>query len=144
MKDQYVTAFHDLITETTAKYGYSLPTDIEAYLVMLLSNYVEQNDFLPKPGFAQNYLVLDASRPQHAKQLGDVCLFVSGVFPEYGSRAGLNTDYFSNIGKTSYHVAGIKLNNTLFGILCQHFSICTEVLNYATDKRPSTIWDTIL
>ena len=143
MKDQYVTAFHELITETTARYGYSLPTDIEAYLVMLLSNYVEQNDFLPKPGFAQNYLQLDANRPQHAKQLGDVCLFVTGVFPEYGKRAGLNITYFSDIGQTSYQVASVKLNNTLFSVLCQHFNICTEVLNAATNKKPQSIWDVL-
>lgn len=141
MKDEYVTAFHELITETTAKYGYSLPTDIEAYLVMLLSSYVEQPDFLPKPGFAENYLQLSVRKPYHAKQLGDVCLFVTGVFPEYGNRAGLNVTYFTNIGKTSYHVASVNMNNTLFDILCQHFQICTEVLNAATNKKPQTIWD---
>jgi|TARA_B100001093_G_C26576736_1_gene905355 hypothetical protein len=135
MKDEYVNAFHDVIKETTETRGYSIPVDVEAYLVMLLSNYVERTDFLPNPSFAEQHIQLTHSRPYHAKELGDVCLFVTGVFPGYGTRAGLPSEYFQNIGRNSYHVASIKLNTELFSVLCKHFPLVSDILKSATGNH---------
>ncbi len=135
MKDEYVTAFHDVIKETTETHGYTVPVDVEAYLVMLLSNYVERNEFLPQTSFAEQHLKLTHNNPYHAKELGDVCLIVTGVFPRYGNRAGLGPEYFQNIGRNSYHVASIKLNTELFSVLCKNFPLVSDILNSATGNH---------
>ena len=132
MKDQYVTAFHNVIKETTETYGYTIPVDVEAYIVMLLSSFVERPDFLPKTSFAEQYLNISKNNPYHAKDLGDICLFVTGVMPSYGTKAGLSSDYFQNIGQSSYHVASINLNTQLFTVLCQNFDLLSNILQGAT------------
>ena len=52
MKDVYVDAFRGVVKETQNTTGYELPEHLEAYIVMLLANYVERPDFLPEHGFA--------------------------------------------------------------------------------------------
>lgn len=145
MKDEYITAFHDVIKETTETHGYTVPVDIEAYLVMLLSNYVERVDFLPEHSFALEHSQLDRRNPLHAKKLGDTCLIVTGVFPDYGNRYGLKTEYFCNIGQNSYFVASIKLNDTLFRQLCENFGLVSDILKSATgNHRTQTIVEHLL
>ena len=63
---------------------------------MLLAEHIDKDNFLPKKSFAESYLTISKSR--NAKELGDTCLFVSGVFPAYG-----DTDYFVGIGRSSYN-----------------------------------------
>ena len=135
MKDEYITAFHDVIKETTESYGYTIPVDVEAYIVMLLSSFVERPDFLPKPSFAEQYLQLARQDPYHAKDLGDICLFVTGVLPDYGTKAGLRPDYFISIGQGSYYVASHRLNTNLFTVLCQNFDLLSNILQSATGKH---------
>jgi hypothetical protein len=135
MKDEYVTAFHSVIKETTESYGYTIPVDVEAYIVMLLSSFVERPDFLPKPSFAEQYLTVSKNNPYHAKDLGDICLFVTGVMPGYGTRAGLSPDYFQNIGQGSYYVASISLNTNLFTVLCKNFPLISDIIKSATGNH---------
>ena len=47
MNDAYTTALFDVVKETSATRGYDLPEPIEAYVVMLLANFVDKPDFLP-------------------------------------------------------------------------------------------------
>ena len=111
MRDEYTSAFYNIVKETQDRYGYDLPFDIEVYVVMLLSSRVDKPDFLPEDSFAESYMKLKGIE---AKHLGDTCLFTVGVFPEYGVRKGLTQEYFSNIGMTSYDIATSCLDDKLF------------------------------
>lgn len=115
MKDAYTNAFYDIVRETQEQRGYELPTHLEAYIVMLLSSYVEHPYFEPTNSFAEQYLQL--STKMDAKKLGDTCLFVSSVFPTYGERHGLNKFYYAKIGQGSYNSMGSEL----FEQLATHF-----------------------
>ena len=80
MKDAYYSAFYDVVKNTQSSTGYDLPHHIEAYIVMLLTDFVDRDDIPPDLTFTEMFLTIKSSH--QAKELGDTCLFVSGVFPE--------------------------------------------------------------
>lgn len=140
MRDEYITIFHGLVTDATEKYGYCIPEEAQAYLTMLLSYYTERSDFLPTPTFAEAYLELNPNNTQKAKQLGDTCLFVCGVFPNYGAKRGLGVRYYSEIGKGSYSMAGQSANFDLFNTLSAQFEVFADLLNVVTYNSDRPNW----
>jgi len=80
-------------------------------------------------------LVLERPYKHSAKELGDTCLFVTGVFPTYGCRKGLNIKYYSNIGKSSYSMASEYLNIDLFDNLSKHFDILRDFIDISINKH---------
>ena len=135
MKDAYTTAFYDVVKETQAKSGMDLPHHVEAYIVMLLSDFVDRNDIPPDTTFAEMFLTLRDSR--QAKQLGGTCLFISGVFPNMKKRHGINRRYYQDIGSTSYEMAS-NMNVDLFPMLARHFVFLSEFieLTVSSPKLP--------
>ena len=115
MQDLYQNAFYGVVKETQENSGYILPVDIESYVVMLLADKIDKPDFLPEKTFAESYLQLKNSRD--AKALGDNCLFVTGVFPDYG----LDQEYYISIGQSSYSQISYGFNQELFSSLAKHF-----------------------
>lgn len=135
MHDDYTSAFYDIVRETQDKHGYELPIDIEAYVVMLLASHIDKPDFLPPDTFIESYMRLSNPYGYRAKVLGDTCLFTVGVFPEYGSRHGIPSEYFSNIGKNSYHLAKDQLDQDLFDTLSVHFDYLKNFINVCVHKQ---------
>lgn len=133
MNDAYVNAFLSVVEETKHQTGYELPETIETYVVMLLANNVEQVNFLPEKTFAETYLNLKNHRD--AKTLGDICLFVSGVFPEYGSRYGINKQYYVSIGSSSYDTVSKTLYPELFSVLSTHFEFISEFIEISVSHQ---------
>lgn len=133
MKDAYTNAFHGVIRDAQAKYGYELPVHLEAYVVMLLSFYIDRPNWQPEPSFAEAYLTIQ--QRHNAKELGDACLFASGVFPTLGSRKGLPRSYYSNIGISSYEMVADALENELFSQLAKHFIFLSEFIEIAVNPR---------
>jgi hypothetical protein len=135
MKDEYTTAFHGLVKETQSTTGFELPLEIEAYVVMLLADKIDKPNFLPTTTFAQEFLKLKRPYNYTAKELGDSCLFVTGVFPEYG----ISVRYYSDIGKSSYTLVQEGLNAELFGLLATRFDFIREFINLTVRKNKSPI-----
>jgi len=131
MNDAYRTALFDVVKETSATRGYDLPEPIEAYVVMLLANFVDKTDFLPDT-FATAFLTIKDSRD--AKSLGDTCLFVSGVFPSIGKRKGLNRRYYQDIGSTSYEMVAEVMNPELFTPLATHFNFLSDFIEVTVNS----------
>ena len=132
MKDVYVDAFRGVVKETQAETGYELPETIEAYVVMLLAHNIERPDFLPEKSFAEAFLKLRRPADHSAKELGDACLLVTGAFPTYGSRHGLNRKYFQDIGITSYDIVAENFNTELFSTLSTHFVFVSDFITIVT------------
>jgi hypothetical protein len=132
MKDAYRIAFFDLVKETQAKTGYDLPEHLEAYVVMLLAHFVERPDYLPESSFAEAYLRLTRPADFSAKELGDTCLFVTGVFPSYGSKYGIKRHYYRDIGIGSYEMVAEVMNKELFTQLATHFTFLSDFIEVAT------------
>jgi len=131
MKDAYTTAFYDVVKETQASSGMDLPHHVEAYIVMLLSDFVDRDDIPPETTFAEMFLTLRDSR--QAKQLGDTCLFVAGAFPKFKARHGLNRRYYQDIGSTSYEMAS-TMNEELFPVLARHFVFLSEFIELTVNS----------
>jgi len=131
MKDAYVNAFHGVVKETQATTGLELPENLEAYIVMLLASNMDKPNFLPERSFAEAYLKLRNPANYSAKELGDTCLFVSGVFPTYGKKHGLSKSYYQGIGISSYDMISEVLNGELFSQLAFHFCFLSEFIECA-------------
>ena len=132
MKDVYVDAFRGVVKETQAETGYELPETIEAYVVMLLAHNMDRPDFLPEHSFAAAYLKLRRPSDYNAKELGDACLLVTGAFPSYGSKHGLNRKYFQDIGISSYDMVAERFNEELFSTLSTHFVFVSDFITIVT------------
>ena len=121
MQDAYVQAFVQLATSAREETGIELPAHIEHYVVCLLAVHVDKSNFLPKQSFAHSLLTIQRSRD--AKTLGDTCLFVTSVFPEYG----VNERYYTDIGVTAYN----SINTELFQTISIHFETVKTFTRYA-------------
>lgn len=125
MNDAYRTALFDVVKETSVKRGYDLPEPVEAYVVMLLADHVDKPNFLPDT-FAEAFLTIKSTKD--AKELGDTCLFVAGVFPTIGERKGLKRRYYQDIGSTSYEMVAEAMNPQLFTLLATHFNFLSDFI----------------
>jgi len=132
MNDAYRILFYDVVKETQASSGYELPEHLEAYVVMLLAHYVDRPDYLPESSFAEAYLRLKHPASLSAKELGDACLFVTGVFPTYGTKHGLNRRYFQDIGIGSYEMVAEIMHPDLFSQLAAHFHFLSDFIEVTT------------
>lgn len=135
MKDVYVDAFRSVVKQTQAETGYELPEAVEAYVVMLLAHNMERPNFLPEKSFAQAYMKLRRPADYSAKELGDTCLFVSGVFPQYGRKHGLNRRYYQDIGISSYDMVSEVFNRSLFSTLSTHFVFVSDFITVVTNSN---------
>jgi hypothetical protein len=135
MKDAYHIAFYDVVKESQAKSGYELPHDVEAYIVMLLSDFVDRNDIPPDSTFAEMFLTI--RNKQEAKALGDTCLFVAGAFPRLKARHGISRRYYQDIGSTSYEMAS-DMNIDLFPVLAKHFVFLSEFIELTVSSPKLT------
>jgi hypothetical protein len=135
MKEEYIKAFYGVVRDTSNSRGYELPIELESYVVFLLAEHIDKPDFLPETTFAETFLKLKKPYTQSAKELGDTCLFLTGVFPEYGARKGLDVIYYSNIGKSSYSMAKNYLNLDLFDNLSKHFDFLRHFIDMAINKQ---------
>ena len=132
MKDDYTPAFYEVVKDTQVNSGYELPHHIEAYIVMLLCEFVDRNDIPPEKTFAEQFFAIRTS--YQAKQLGDTCLFVSGVFPKLKQRHGLNRRYYQDIGSTSYEIASV-MNEDLFPTLANQFVFLSSFIEIAVNSQ---------
>lgn len=120
MQDAYTSAFYGIIRDTQDKHGYELPEHLEAYIVMLLAHHVDRPNFEPTLSFAEQYLQL--SSRMDAKTLGDTCLFVTGVFPNYRK---MQRSYYQSIGIGSYN----SMSGELFDQLATHFNFLGDFID---------------
>jgi len=135
MKDAYVDVFRNLIKETQESIGLELPLALEAYTAILLAEFLDKPDFLPeRKTIGEVYFQLHTSR--NAKELGDVCLFVTGVYPAIGtSKYTVNRKYYSDIGISSYEKAAQNLNYEIFELLSHNFIFLQRVIELTVSSK---------
>jgi len=123
MQDEYVVAFTNAVIETRNETGIEMPDYVEQYIILLLASRVRDQEFLPTTTFAETFFELQSK--QQAKELGDHCLFITGMFPDYG----ISIDYYSLIGASSYDQASQIYNPELFGKLSRNFEYVRDFIN---------------
>ena len=130
MKDAYVTAFTELVSNTRTETGVELPVLVEHYVVALLADHVDKNSFLPTRSFAESLMTIRNSRT--AKELGDTCLFVTGVFPNYG----IDRSYYMSIGQSAY----THMDTELFNTVSVHFPTISNFIRVCVHGK-DRVWD---
>jgi|TARA_R110000868_G_scaffold104271_2_gene287187 hypothetical protein len=117
--DHYVGIFRNLADEAEARTGYEIPKLLAQYTILMLADHMRKTHWYPDPSFTENYLQINNSKS--AKELADECLFISGVFPEYAVKRGVNITYYHAIGEMCYSRAATDLNKELFQNLSNYF-----------------------
>tara|TARA_Y200000002_G_scaffold372469_1_gene370287 strand:+ start:418 stop:855 length:438 start_codon:yes stop_codon:yes gene_type:complete len=140
--DDYFNAFYDIVKETQESSGYVLPEDIESYIVMLLSHHIDKPNWMPDKSFAEVYLTLSetGSKRLTAKELGDACLFLTGVFPRYTLQRN-NKKYYQDIGSSSYEVVHDLIPGSVFKQLSTHFIFLSDFIEYTVNNSKDDIYN---
>ena len=133
MLDAYTNAFFTVVKETQESTGYELPVHLEHYIVMVLAIHIDKPNWQPEESFAEAYLKMNTRA--NAKELGDTCLFVSGVFPMFGNKKGLSRSYFQNIGKSAYG----QVSGELFSDLSLYFDHLSNFIDIAMSSSDITL-----
>lgn len=139
MRDEYFVPMNEIVLNTQTETGYELPEDVTVYVGALLASFIDKPDFLPERSFAEAYSKLRKKDLSQAKELGDTCLFLSGVFPKYGRRYGLNKRYYREIGSNSYDIASMRMSQEVFTLLSKHFDFVADFITLCTHKKHKTI-----
>lgn len=130
----------------------------EFYLVSLLDTYSRSDQFYDytedgvslKP-LAELYgEAFNAPTPEHRdtmlRRLGDVALFLSGVFADSGKRRGIDINYYINMGGSAYGVLAdpdtisrmyVPLADT-FNELARKFILFVDVLAEVCESTPTS------
>jgi hypothetical protein len=137
IEPEYYSAWFNIIDQAKHRHGWPIPTYIEQYMSAVLANYTDKPDWQPQPSWAETLLSIQTAYA--AKVLGDQALFAAAVFPTMLQSKGINSQYFHNIGRTSYTRA-TQINSELFSIMSQHFSYITHCLQQCIHDNPQINW----
>jgi len=131
--------WHALINEAQLAAHRELSEDLESYLVFLLMRFVEKPQ-IAATIFAVEYieslLKQGHDRKDKLRDVGDLCLLYSSLFPQRAKRKRVNKTYFIDLGRSAYHHLSILLTQqtaVVFHELAHGFDKVTDVLR-ATRK----------
>lgn len=140
--------FHDAFAAAARNQDVSLDDMTSAYVVNLLTAYLRTNALAPVSddgahhrALAELYAeALDAEKPEARNQalqrLGDIALFVAGIFTDSLNRKLVDVDYYIGMGENAYislHVAMQQradrfARSELFEQLGENFAVLVDVL----------------
>ncbi len=121
--------WQDLVRDAEDTCEVELNQELEAYLVSLLSRYLNKPE-MAKSVFATALLDAlqeeSARRQTHLRDVGDRCLLFAGLFPRVAQKRHVKISYFVDVGRSAYYA--ISATGDLFGSLAVKFVILMDVL----------------
>lgn len=121
-----LTGFKNILSETLELQGWEMPSPVVSYTVNILAEKIDKNPWIPEPSFASRYLTLNSVFD--AQDLGDTCFFTRAVFPELGSRHGINSSYYVDMGQGCYDYV-LRINpDPAIKQMRDHFEFIAEVV----------------
>lgn len=131
------SAFFDLVDEFQTESGFQMPDSLRDYLIDLLAVRLRDIDIIPQPSFAERYLEIH-QRPTAVtlQQFGDQCLFFVSLMPGYGTKRGLNLDYYCTLGISSYYSWGDLARDSRGAQLGNWFYYLQNFLQALLHHRP--------
>jgi hypothetical protein len=143
--EAYVSAFYDLVKNTSEVYGYELSADIEAYLVYFLADYTRKKGFPPEKAFAITLAEIKQSGEtvHRAKWLAEDCLFLTSFCPTYAKRQGMSLRYYTKIGAISYYDYSDAIRDDFFKRLGDAFEFLRDFIEETLNSRPKQIQEII-
>lgn len=126
--------WHALVSEAEVAAKRSLDETLESYLVFLLMRFAAQ------PCLAGRSLAIDYLRGSTAtgqlgecqlRDVGDLCLLLSGMYPQQAQRRLVRASYYVDLGRGAYGQLAERLRHAGAGVyqqLCQGFVALMDVL----------------
>jgi len=146
--------FHDAINSAVTNQQLELSEHSRSYLVNLMSNFVDAgvlfgdgNDgkFLKPLAeiYADAHTATSApDRVRALRRLGDVALFVAGVFSECLKRRIVDVDYYVSMGGSAYGWLAVRCDDAtsaypseVFGELAENFVPCMDILAEVSESN---------
>lgn len=126
MKDVYVEKFSAVLDEIDT---FRARPMVKVYVSVLLADHVEKTNFFSEP-FGLRYM--DLKNCHNAKELGDNCLVIAGIFPGFRR---MPDRYYIEIGSGSYGMAASVTGSVIFRSLSRDFGVFCEGLQQIRPKR---------
>lgn len=102
--------FHERLHVALHRSGLGASTDVERYLLELLSESRTQLATPDRPLVDRLQAALAAPDPRDRlrsfRETGDAALYTCGFFPEHLDRRGMSPEYFATVGGRAYRAAG--------------------------------------
>lgn len=131
--------WYRLLADLQQERSTCLPIEIEHYLAMTLIQG-SQNIQLFDNTLAEE-LLCHMHRPldfDKWRSLGDKCLIINGLFPQWGQRRCQSSHYVADIGKLAYQQASLDYKGGyryVFEHLTQHYDEITSLLNHIEPNK---------
>jgi len=126
--------WHALVSEAEVAAAQTLDETLEGYLVFLLMRFVARPD-LANRALAIDYLRGSATQGQlqetQLRDVGDLCLLLSGMYPQQADRRLVQVSYYVDLGRGAYGQLAERLRHAGAGVyqqLCQGFVALMDVL----------------
>ncbi|MBU1190953.1 MAG: hypothetical protein KKA36_00165 [Gammaproteobacteria bacterium] len=126
--------WHALVSEAEVAAAQTLDETLESYLVFLLMRFVARPD-LANRALAIDYLRGSATQGQlqetQLRDVGDLCLLLSGMYPQQADRRLVQVSYYVDLGRGAYGQLAERLRHAGAGVyqqLCQGFVALMDVL----------------
>lgn len=131
-----IAEWQHLLMQAQHHAGIHLTESVENYLVHTLNANVKNNalaSHIIAIDFLENIHVETIQHFQTLRSIGDECLILSGLFPDYTKRRRVSADYYKNLGENAYYVLSSsrrfsQSHYTLYYQLFENFSDLIEVL----------------
>lgn len=143
-----IAEWQHLLIEAQQHTGIHLVESVENYLVHALNANVKNNALVSHIiaiDFLENIHIETIHHFQTLRSIGDECLILSGLFPDYTKRRHVSADYYKNLGENAYYVLSSsrrfsQSHYALYYQLFENFSDLIMVLKSTREAPSSNRW----
>jgi hypothetical protein len=133
--------WHALVNEAQAAADTRLDEELESYLVFLLMRFAGQPQVTARVlaiEYLDGLLALGWQGRERLRDVGDVCLLYSGLFPQMATRRRVRVSYYIDLGRAAYRELGYRLGRgraPFYVHLAQAFVSLMDVLQATRTLR---------
>ena len=116
-----------------------LDDELEAYLIFTLIRFTRNPQLASHalgPALFNSNKLLGQARENQLRDLGDQCLLLTGLFPQYADKRLVQLSYYVDLGITAYQQLGDRLRKAfadLYQMLSHNFVQLMDVLQHIRD-----------
>ncbi len=119
-----VNSIRTILKTTNEDHGWTVPDLVVDYQARILAEKIDRNPWQPEPSYAERYLTIKTVT--EALELGNTCWFTRAVFPELGTRRGISTSYYVDMGMGCYSLVLKHSELPAVRLLYNHFEFLAE------------------
>lgn len=132
--------WRDLIQGAETRSAIHLSPVYENYLAQLVCRFATQPDISRKIMALEWVTAAKSREAAHLLQVGDECLLLAGLFPQWLTHRSLNLNYFIQLGQTAYGAVSQRTQD-LYAGLSRQFVVLTDVLFYVRETAVLTPYE---